>query len=116
ALKKLPQNYLEQIQLKVPENLSRLITDVITALLYRLEAPGEEIAAVTDLIERKEYRTMFDALVESVLEDKRQAVKCAKEEARQEKQEGARRQKQMGVSPDIIAAGFGLTFEEIEQL
>ncbi|MDR2071530.1 MAG: hypothetical protein LBP81_08980, partial [Treponema sp.] len=106
-----------------------------------------------DLIERKEYRTMFDALVESVLADKRQAVQQAKEEARQEwekawqererawqeparatrqaqdrgfwdrdrairqeKQEGARRLKQMGVSPDIIAAGFGLTLEEIERL
>jgi transcription initiation factor IIE alpha subunit len=131
ALKKLPQNYLEQLRLKVPENLSRLMTDVITALLDRLEAPGEEIAAVTDLIERKEYRTMFDALVESVLADKRQAVQQAKEEARQEweralwererairqeKQEGARRLKQMGVSPGIIAAGFGLSLGEIERL
>jgi hypothetical protein len=85
-LKKLPQDYIEQIQLKVPENLSRLMTDVITALLDRLEAPREEIAAVTDLIERKEYRTMFDALVESVLADKRQAVQQAKEEARQERE------------------------------
>jgi predicted transposase/invertase (TIGR01784 family) len=119
-LKKLPQGYLEQIRLKVPENLSRLMTDVITALLDRLEASGEEIAAVTDLIERKEYRTMFDALVESVLEDKRQAVQQEREKARQEweqeKQEGARRLKQMGVSPDIIAAGFRLSLEEIERL
>ncbi|MDR2071632.1 MAG: hypothetical protein LBP81_09490, partial [Treponema sp.] len=106
-------------------------TDVITALLDRLEAPGEEIAAVTDLIERKEYRTMFDALVESVLADKRQAVQRAKEEsrqeweravlwerekARQEKLEGARRLKQLGGSPDIIAASFGLSLEEIERL
>ncbi|MDR2071531.1 MAG: hypothetical protein LBP81_08985 [Treponema sp.] len=104
----------------------------------RLEASGEETAAVTDLIERNEYRTMFDALVESVLADKRQAVQQAKEEAWQErekarqewermilqeqerawqeKQEGARRLKQMGVSPDIIAAGFGLSLEEIERL
>jgi ElaB/YqjD/DUF883 family membrane-anchored ribosome-binding protein len=82
---------------------------------------------------------MFDALVESVLADKRQAVQQAKEEARQEwerairqereqvrqeqerawqeKLEGAaRRQKQMGVSPGIIAAGFGLSHEEIERL
>jgi N12 class adenine-specific DNA methylase len=128
--------------------------------LYRLEAPGEEIAAVTDLIERKEYRTMFDALAESVLADKRQAVQQAKEEARQEwerawqeqeravlqerekarqeqeravlqeqekarqeqekarqeKHESARRLKQMGVSPGIIAAGLGLSLEEIERL
>jgi hypothetical protein len=47
--------------MRTVEDLSRLMTDVITALLDRLEVTGEEIVAVTDLIERKEYRRMFDA-------------------------------------------------------
>jgi hypothetical protein len=49
--------------------------------LDRLEVQGKEIGAGTELIEQKEYRTMFDALVESVLEDKRQAVKRTTEKA-----------------------------------
>jgi hypothetical protein len=39
-----------------------------------------------------------------------------REMARQEKLEGARRLKQMGVSPDIITAGFGFSLDEIERL
>jgi hypothetical protein len=35
---------------------------------------------------------------------------------RRENLEGAWKQKQMGVSPDIIAAGFGLSREETEEL
>jgi hypothetical protein len=38
------------------------------------------------------------------------------ERAWQKKQEGAQRLKQRGVSPDIIATGFGLSLEEIERL
>jgi hypothetical protein len=34
----------------------------------------------------------------------------------EERQRGARKLKQIGVSPDIIAAGFGLSFEVIEKL
>ncbi|MDR2070326.1 MAG: Rpn family recombination-promoting nuclease/putative transposase [Treponema sp.] len=120
VLESLPQKYLEKLRLKIPENLGKLMVDVITALLDRLEVPGEGIAAVTDLIEKKEYGTMFDGLVESVLRDKRQAVRAARkearEEARREKLEGARKQKQMGVPPGIIAAGFGLSLEEIDRL
>ncbi|MDR3146438.1 MAG: hypothetical protein LBU21_09180 [Treponema sp.] len=67
---------------------------------------------------------MFDAFVESVLRDKRQAVKKAvreeqekaREEAAGQEREKVRRLKQLGVSPDIIAAGFGLSREEIEGL
>ncbi|MDR2070453.1 MAG: hypothetical protein LBP81_03415 [Treponema sp.] len=88
--------------------MTKLMTDVSNALLDRLEVPGDGIAAAADLIEQKEYGTMFGALVESVLEDKRQAVK----EARRKMESSTRKLKQLGGSPDIIAAGFGLLLEE----
>jgi hypothetical protein len=150
ALQGLPQEYLEELRLKIPESMGKLITDVITVLLSRLGVSREGIGTVTDMIEKKEDRTMFDAFVESVLEDKRLAVqqerekvikqererweKAVKQErekvvrqerekaqqerekAQQEKLEGARKLKRMGVSPDVIAAGFGLSLEEIEGL
>jgi predicted transposase YdaD len=39
-----------------------------------------------------------------------------RERAAREKLEGARKQKQLGISPEAIAAGFGLTPEEIAKL
>jgi hypothetical protein len=80
-LENLPKEYLEELQLKIPEHLSKLMVDVITVLLDRMDVPGEGIAAVTDLIEKQEYGTMFDGL-ESVLRDKRQVVRAAREGAR----------------------------------
>jgi hypothetical protein len=77
--------------------------------LDRLKVPQEGIAEVTDILAKKEYGTMFDVLVERVLKDRRKAVRQEREKAQREKLEGARKQKQMGVSPDIIAAGFGLS-------
>jgi hypothetical protein len=40
-LEKIPKEYLEGLRLKIPENLGKLISDVITVLLDRLEVPGE---------------------------------------------------------------------------
>jgi hypothetical protein len=118
-LRHLPKEYVEQLQLKIPEDLSKLMIDVITVLLDRLKAPREGIAAVTDILAKKEYGTMFDVLVESVLKDRREAAKkirAVERKARREKLEGARKQKQMGISPDIIVAGFGLSRKETEEL
>jgi hypothetical protein len=63
-LEKLPPDYLERIALKIPENLNKLLSDVITTLLDRFGAEEAEIVEITDYIEKKEYTTMFDAMVD----------------------------------------------------
>jgi hypothetical protein len=105
-LKKLPEKYMEEMVLKIPEDMVKLISDVITVLLNRLEVPKKEIAAVTDQFAKKEYQTMFDALVESVLEDKRLArnegIRLGRDEGRREDaQEIARRMKEDGFTSQI---------------
>jgi flagellar biosynthesis/type III secretory pathway protein FliH len=72
-LKKLPAEYIKNRALNIPPRLNKLVSDVVTTLLNRLEVPPEEIAEITDFIEKKEYQPMFDALVRNVLEEKRQA-------------------------------------------
>jgi hypothetical protein len=83
-LSQLPQDYIEQLSLKIPQNLVKLVSDVITVLLDRLKYPVEEIREVTEMFEKKEYPVMFEALVENVLEERRLARELGLEEGRQE--------------------------------
>jgi hypothetical protein len=120
-LKKLPKGYIEKMSLKIPPGMSKLISDVMTVLLDRLEVPGEEIAAVTDRIERKEYQTMFDVLVKNVLEDRRLAREEGLEEGRTEgrsksQEEFARKALEKGLSPDVVREITGLDGETLKKL
>jgi hypothetical protein len=65
------REYLADVGLRIPENLRKLISEVITVLLDRAKAPPEVIGEISGLVEKKEYRTMFDVLVESLLEKQR---------------------------------------------
>jgi hypothetical protein len=128
----LPEGYVETLGLNIPPGMNKLISDVITVLLDRLEVPEEEIAAVTDHIERKEYQTMFDALVENVLADRRMAreeglaegiqigVERTREEdqerAYREKLESARKLKAGGVPVQTIAESLTLSVDAVKSL
>ncbi|MFP3091054.1 hypothetical protein LQZ21_12090, partial [Treponema sp. TIM-1] len=129
-LKGLPGDYWEGVALNIPEGMIKLVKDVITVLLERLEVPAEEIEAVKEHVGKKEYQTMFDALVESVLEDKRLAREEGRHEGREEgiqigtekkqaeayreKLESARILKGYGVSVGVIAQSLHLTVKEVE--
>jgi hypothetical protein len=119
-LGKLPKDYFERMGLKIPEGLIKLLSDVVTLLMNRFEYPEEEIEEITGYIDKKEYRAMFEALVEQHWqmrdEGRAEGIEEERNRAYQEKLEGARKQKTLGVSAEIIAAGFGLSPEEIERL
>jgi hypothetical protein len=83
-LKELPPDYLEQMALKIPKNLSKLLSDAITTLLDRFGAEESEIAEITDYIEKKEIVTMFDALVERHFKLRDEGYNEAKAEDREQ--------------------------------
>jgi hypothetical protein len=117
-LGKLPKDYFAS--LNIPKNLTKLLTDVMTVLLDRLEVPKEEIHEITDLIEKKGGSDMFEGFVESVLEDKRLAVAKAHEEdnekAYQDKLESARKLKAKGYPLGDIADSLSLPEEVVAAL
>ncbi|GHV95135.1 transposase [Spirochaetia bacterium] len=124
-LKKLPANYLEKLSLKIPENLSKLLADVVTVLMDRFEVPRGEIEGVIDRFRGKEGRPMFDALVEKYkrtrAEDLEKGLKKGRQEGRQEgKQEGkqdvGRAMKKDGLPLEQICKYTGLSPEAIEKL
>ncbi|MDR2629820.1 MAG: hypothetical protein LBC60_02745, partial [Spirochaetaceae bacterium] len=123
-LRDLPRDYLEGLALNIPEGMRKLIRDVITVLLERLEVPPEEIEAVTEHVKKREDRTMFDGLVKVVLEDRQLAreegiqigTEKGREEAYEEKLASARRLKKYGIPVEIIASSLELGTEEVAAL
>ncbi|MCL2832457.1 MAG: Rpn family recombination-promoting nuclease/putative transposase [Treponema sp.] len=123
VLTQLPPDYVEQLRLQIPENLSKLLVDVIFCLLdksgfNRLEA--RRVAAMADKAGRKEYGGMFEAVIESIKEGQQEAwdkgLSRGREEAYQEKLRTAANFKKLGVSAEVIAQATGLSVEEIEGL
>jgi hypothetical protein len=80
------RDYLAGMGLRIPDTLRKLISDVITVLLDRAEVSSAVIGEISGLVEKKEYQTMFDVLVESILEKQRRA-----EEDRQRAKEAIER-------------------------
>jgi hypothetical protein len=126
-LRRIPE-YLEEMALKIPENLTKLMEDVITVLLSRLEVPEEQIRATTDLINEKGVDNMFDQFVEGYFESKRLAREEGaqegwergreeeREKAYRDKLEIARKLKMNGVPVHTIADSFSLPREVMEKL
>ena len=110
----MPPDYVEQLQLHIPENLITLLTDVVLSFLdksgfKRMEA--KRIATIVEKAGQKEYSGMFEAAIESIKEGQQRALEKGREE---EKLRTAANFKKLGVSIEIIAQATGLTIEEIE--
>jgi hypothetical protein len=77
ALGNLPADYVEKLALNIPPHLNKLIADVITVLLTKINVPQNEVEIITEKIHRKEYQEMF-----TLLED--YDVQATRREAREE--------------------------------
>ena len=127
-LTSLPADYEEKLRLHIPENLTKLIVDVVLCLLgkkgfNRLES--RSVTAIVDKAERKEYGGMFEAVIESYWENwekgREEGLLKGREEGREEgtqeeKLKTAANLKNLGVSIEIITQATGLSVEEIEGL
>ena len=55
----LPKDYIERLALNIPDHLKKLIADVITVLLARINVPREEIDGIVEKIEQRGLQEMF---------------------------------------------------------
>lgn len=60
-LKELPAEYLKNLEENTPEYLLKLISKIISVLLYRLNVPRKEVETFTDQIVRREFSMLFDS-------------------------------------------------------
>jgi hypothetical protein len=73
ALGNLPPDYVEKLALNIPPHLNKLIADVITLLLTKINIPQSEVETITDKIHRKEYPEMFELLAYDVQKTQQEA-------------------------------------------
>jgi len=117
----LPQDYEKKLILNIPENLSKLLVDVVFCLLgdSRFDyLDAKQVASIVDKAGRKEYGGMFETMLESIKEGRQEAweegLHQGREEAHQERLLTAANLKKLGVSVEIIAQATGLSVEDIE--
>jgi hypothetical protein len=107
-------------RLNIPPNLRKLMVDVMTVLLAKAGFPEEGVAAITDLVEKKEVGGMFEGIVASIKDERRKAVRKAQEKAekkaRQDKLQSARKLKARGLSDEDIADSLSLPLEDLRGL
>jgi predicted transposase/invertase (TIGR01784 family) len=119
-LDQLPADYVEKLRLQIPEDMVKLLVDVILSLMDkggfgRLDA--EKAAAIVEKGEHKEYGGMYEAVIESFIEELEEAREEAREEGRAEGlEEAARNALANGATIDFVQKITGLDREAIQNL
>ena len=61
SLKDIPPEYLKNLENNTPEYSLKLISKIISVLLYRINIPQSEVETFTDQIMRREFTMLFDS-------------------------------------------------------
>jgi predicted transposase/invertase (TIGR01784 family) len=125
-LGKLPPDYVGQLALNIPEHLNKLIADVITILLSRINVPKQEINAVTEKIYQRRLQEMFTFIEDYDVQEARrvfrqegiqEGIQKGRQEAIQEsRQEAVRNMKKESLSDETIARILNISVEEVRAL
>ena len=124
-LQNLPADYVDRLKLNIPENLRKLLKDVIAVFLDRAAVPREAIAEVLEQIEGSGGKPMFEAAIakfknarrDGERDGRRQGLKEGEVKGYQQAQkEMARKMKATGDSVEKIRDITGLSQKTIEGL
>ena len=123
-LDQLPPDYVENLRLKIPGDMHKLLVDVTLSLLDKEgfgRREAEETAAIVEKAERKEYGGMFEAAIESIIEDREEARAEGREEGMEKGraeglEEAARNALAKGIPLETIHEITGLDMEIIRSL
>ena len=75
-MKYIPSDYVEKLNLQIPENMRKLLSDVILVLLEKSGIDRNEAKKVASYIERadkKGRKGMFEAAIESIIKERKAA-------------------------------------------
>jgi len=105
VLTSLPDTYIDNVNVNVPESMRKLLADVVQVLLAKIDVPQDEIEDIAERIHERGVPEMFNIENYSVQETRREA-----------KAEVALNMLQASKPVEEIAQFTGLTHEEIERL
>ena len=116
----LPPDYVEKLQLQIPEDMRKLLVDVTLSLLNKSRYDrdeGEAATAIAEKAERKEYGGMFEVAIESLKEEREEALAEGIAIGLAEgKVEIARNAMVKGISLDTIHEITGLEMETLKSI
>ena len=139
---KLPPDYMEKLQLEIPMHLRKLLSDVVTVLLKRVNITDEEINEITEKIQGGRLQEMFagwdnydvqetrriareqglqEGRQEGLQVGREQGLQVGREEGRAEGEKETLRQmviemKKKDFSDDVIADITKLPIEKIKEI
>ena len=118
VLSKLPDGYIEKLKQNIPPHLNKLLADVITVFLTRIDVPGEEIEKVTKHLYDRRIQEMFTHIDNySVQETRREARAEGRTEGMKAGMiEVARNLLKSGDSIEKICKVTGLSRKDVEKL
>jgi len=119
-LNALPKDYLDKLNLNIPDHLLKLAADCISMLLRKVDIPKEDIDSITEKIYKRRFVDMFNPQF-SVKDIREEGRKKGREEGLEEGQkksamEIARKLLKKGISIKDIVDATGLNEEFIETL
>jgi len=117
-LSELPKDYMDKLDPEVPPHLRKLIFNVITVLLKRLNMPDEEIEKVTENFDERRFQEMFAWADKYDIQETRRAAR-AEGLAEGKKEQAISIAKNLlkeNMPFDKIADITGLSVKEIERL
>ena len=115
---KLPDDYIENLKQNIPPHLNKILADVITVFLTRIDVPEDEIEKVTDHLYTRRIHEMFTHIDNySVQETRREAKAEGKAEGKAEERIAiAKKLLEIGVPIEKVCKATGLTRKAVEQL
>ena len=122
VLRQLPADYIESLKQNIPPHLYKILADVITVLLRRINVPDNEIHKVTDQLYERRIQEMFPFFENYDVQETR---RTARAEGRAEgnvegklegKLEVARSMLAKDMSLELTAEITGLSLDELKKL
>jgi len=107
----IPSDYAEKLNLQIPDSLRKLISDVIRVMLEKSgieRGKAEKVAAYFEA--RKERKGMFEAAIESIIEEREEARRDGMERGRNEGQKTGWNEGREAVARNALAEGLSLEF------
>jgi len=115
---KLPADYEDRLKQNIPPRLNKLLADVITLLLKRINVSDQEIEAITEKLYERRLQEMFTLIEHYDVQETRRIAKAEGiEEGRGDERIAiAKRSLEKHMSIEDIVSITGLTCEEVEDL
>ena len=110
-LKHLPSDYVEKLNLQIPESMRKLLSDVISVFLEKSGVNRQEAEKYAGHIanpERKENRGMFEAAIESIIKGREEAREEGRAEGRLEVREEVWEERGEEIARNALVEGFPL--------